>query len=55
MLQLLKPARLESVLQNKRSHNSEKPATAKKNGPHSPQLQKLVSSNEDPAQPKIKK
>ena len=38
VLQLLKPARLEPVLHNKRSHCSEKPRTATKSGPCSPQL-----------------
>ena len=37
--QLLKPARLEPVLRNKRSHHSEKP----------------TRSNEDPTQPRINK
>ena len=36
MLQLLKPESLEPVLRNKRSCSNEKPGTAIKSGPHSP-------------------
>ena len=38
--QLLKPACLEPVLCNKRSHRSKKPRTATKSSPASPQLEK---------------
>ena len=38
--QLLKPARLEPVLCNKRSHRNEKPHTTEKSSPRSPQLEK---------------
>ena len=38
--QLLKPTCLEPVLCNKRSHRNEKPTTATKSSPHSPQLEK---------------
>ena len=38
--QLLKPARLEPVLRNKRSHRNEKPAHHSEEQPPSPQLEK---------------
>ena len=38
--QLLKPARLEPVLHNKRSHGDEKPVHRNKSSPRSPQLEK---------------
>ena len=38
--QLLKPARLEPVLHNKRSHDNEKPVHHNKEWPRSPQLEK---------------
>ena len=58
MPQPLKPVGLEPVLCNKRSHPSEKPAVpqeriAMKSGPCSLQLEKVVCSKEDLAQPKI--
>ena len=47
MQQLLKPARLEPVLRNKRSHCNEKPMHRNK--------RKSACSNEDPTQKKRKK
>ena len=38
--QLLKPARLEPMLRNKRSHTMRNLCTAMKSSPHSPQLEK---------------
>ena len=42
MPQLLKPARLESVLCNKRSHPMRSPRSAMKSSPRSPQLEKSL-------------
>jgi len=49
------PPALEPVLGNERSHCNEKPTQATREYPHSPQLEKSLSSNKDPAQPKITK
>ena len=46
--QLLKPTRLEPVLHNKRSHHNEKPATATKSSPCSPQLEKASAQQQRP-------
>ena len=55
-LQPLKPACLEPVFSNKRSHHNEKPCVPQlENHPYSPKLEKILHSNEGPAQPKINK
>ena len=48
------PTALEPVLHNQKSH-SNKPALQLEGSPCSPQLEKSLRSNEDPAQPKINK
>ena len=54
--QLLKPACLEPVLHNKRSHRSEKPAHCNEEQPPLATVKrKPACSNEDPTQPKINK
>ena len=50
MLQLLRPARLEPVLRNKRSLH-----TATKSNPHSPQLEKALAQQQRPIAAKTKK
>ena len=56
MPQLLKPARLEPVLRNKRSQRNEKPAyTATKSSPLLAATREPARSNKDPTQPKINK
>ena len=52
--QLLKPARLEPVLRNKRSHRNEKPVHCNEEYPLlAATREKPACSNEDPTQPKI--
>ena len=46
--QLLKPARLEPVLHNKRSHRNEKPAHRDEEYPRSPQLEKAHTQQRRP-------
>ena len=46
--QLLKPARLDPVLRNKRSHRNEKPCTATKSSPCSLQLEKACVQQRRP-------
>ena len=46
--QLLKPACLEPVLRNKRSHRYEKPAHHKEEYPRSPQLEKARAQQRKP-------
>jgi len=55
MLQLLKPARLRAHAPNKRSHCNEKSMYYNYRKACSPQLEKSLNSNEDPAQPKLNK
>ena len=56
MPQLPKPAHLEPMLRNKRSHRSEKPAHRNEEQPPlDATREKPVRSNEDPMQPKINK
>ena len=54
VLQLLKPARLEPVLWNKRSHHNEKPVHRNEEQPPLAATRESPRSNEDPTQPKIK-
>ena len=49
-LQLLKPACLELVLHNKKSHRNEKPATTVKSSPHLLQLEKAHVNSKDSLQ-----
>ena len=56
MLQLLKPARLEPLLCNKRSHRNEKPAHRdEEQPPLAATREKPTRSNEDPMQREKKK
>ena len=55
MLQLLKPARLRAHAPNKRSYCNEKSMYYNYRKACSPQLEKSLNSNEDPAQPKLNK
>ena len=48
MPELLKPTRLEPALRNKRSHRNEKPRTAIKSSPRSPQLEKAHAQQQRP-------
>ena len=50
MPQLLKPAHLEPMLCNWKSHQIEKLHTAMKTRPHSLQLKRSLHSSEDPEQ-----
>ena len=50
--QLLRPALIESVLRNKRSHCNEN-ALQLESCPHSPQLEETCARGKDPVQPKI--
>ena len=53
--QLLKPARLEPVLRNQRSHCNEKTVHCNKEWPPLPATRESPCRNEDPTQPKINK
>ena len=53
--QLLKPACLEPVLCNKRSHHNKKPRTATKSSPRSPQLEKVRAQQRRPNTAKKRK
>ena len=48
MPQLLKPARPEPMLHNKRSHRNERSAHARKSSPRSPQLKKTCVQQQRP-------
>ena len=49
------PYALEPMLCNKRSHCNEKSVLPQKSSPHLPQLEKILHSKEDLAEPKISK
>ena len=51
MTKLLKPARLEPMLRNKRSHRSEKPTHRNEEQPPLTTTRESPRSNEDPMQP----
>ena len=53
--QLVKPAHLEPVLHNKRSHRNQEPRTATKSSPRSPQLEKAPVEQRRPNTAKINK
>ena len=55
MPQLLKPARLEPVLHNKRSHCNKKPVHCNEEWPCSPQLEKARGQQQTPNEAKNKK